>query len=120
MKDFTIHHVARICHQANKALCESHSDFTQEDWKDAPDWQCESAIKGVKFCLENPDAPASANHESWLKQKTEEGWVYGPTKNAELKTHPCCVPYADLPSHQKSKDHLFKAIVGSLSPFITK
>ena len=29
-----------------------------------------------------------------MKQKTDEGWVWGPFKDAEKKTHPCMVPFA--------------------------
>lgn len=109
--------IARICHQANKALCEFNLDNSQVDWKDAPAWQQTSAIVGVKFNLANPEAPASASHESWLKQKEQDGWKYGPAKDAEKKEHPCYVPYEKLPLEQQAKDHLFKAIVGALAPF---
>ena len=114
----TVHHVARICHQANKALCEALGDMTQVDWVEAPAWQCESAIKGVQFCLENPDAGPDANHKSWYDQKLQDGWKYGPVKNANLKEHPCMVDYKDLPAEQQAKDALFKAIVGALAPLV--
>ncbi len=114
----SIHHVARICHEANKTLCEAQGDYSQLTWNEAPSWQCESAIKGVQFCIENPNAPASANHESWMQQKIDDGWKYGPVKDAEKKEHPCMVPYEQLPDEQKAKDHLFKSIVDGLRPFI--
>lgn len=113
----TVNSIAKICHQANKAYCELQLDASQPDWDVAPSWQIESAIKGVEFCLDNPDAPPSVNHESWLKQKTDEGWVYGEVKDAINKTHPCCVPYDKLPEEQKAKDYLFKGIVDSLRQF---
>lgn len=107
--------IAIICHQANKAWCEINGDNSQQDWGDAPQWQRDSCIKGVEFCLQNPEAPASANHDSWLEEKERTGWVYGPVKDADKKEHPCCVPYDELPRVQKVKDSLFKAIVGALS-----
>lgn len=114
-----VYAVAKICHQANKALCENIGDNSQVDWEKAPGWQKASAENGVNFCMHNPNAPASANHESWLKEKTDNGWVYGEIKDAEKKTHPCCVPYDQLPDNQKSKDALFKSIVDGLRPYIT-
>ena len=51
------------------------------------------------------------SHENWRKVKDAEGWVYGPVKDAEAKTHPCMVPYEELPSAQIIKDHLFQAVV---------
>ena len=47
-----------------------------------------------------------------------DGWVYGAEKNAELKTHPCLVPYGDLPVEQRVKDELFTAIVKAVSEAI--
>lgn len=76
--------------------------------------QRESCRKGVEFCIANPDAPPSANHDSWLNEKRAAGWTYGPVKDPEKKEHPCFVPYAELPTEQKAKDHIFKAIVASL------
>ena len=114
----SIYYVARICHEANRTLCEAQGDFSQMTWNEAQLWQRESAIKGVQFCLDNPEAPASANHESWMAEKIATGWKYGLTKNAEKKEHPCMVPYEQLPDEQKAKDHLFKSIVDGLRPFI--
>lgn len=112
----TIEQIAAVCHEANRALCAELGDFSQPTWKDAPDWQVESAIVGVVFNLSNPGAPASASHDSWLEEKRKGGWVYGPVKDAEKKEHPCFVPYEELPKEQQAKDHLFKAIVGALDP----
>lgn len=116
----TINQVAFICHQGNKALCEAQDDSSQVDWELAPAWQRESAIKGVQFCLDNPDAAPSANHDSWKKQKEDDGWVYGDVKNAEAKTHPCMVAFEDLPPLQQAKDKLFKNIVAALADVTTK
>lgn len=112
--------VAKICHEANRALCEQQGDTSQKQWEDAEDWQRTSAVNGVNFTLDNPDAPASANHDSWLKEKEETGWKFGPVKDADKKEHPCCVPYNELPAEQQAKDHLFKGIVNGLKPFIAR
>ena len=103
--------IAEICHEVNKTYCESIGDFSQVSWESAPEWQRKSAITGVKFCLDNPDAPASSNHDSWLKEKEADGWKYGILKDAEKKEHPCFVPYDQLPKEQQTKDYLFKTIV---------
>jgi hypothetical protein len=113
-----ITNIAEICHEANRAYCNTLGDNSQVGWALAPEWQRESAIKGVEFCLANPSAPPSANHDSWLAVKEAEGWKYGPVKNAEAKEHPCFVPYDELPSEQKAKDHLFKGIVAALERFL--
>lgn len=106
--------LAKICHEANKAYCESHGDHSQVSWAAAEDWQRESMIQGVKFRLTFMDLPPSASHEAWLAHKAAEGWVYGPVKDAEKKTHPCIMPFDQLPSRQQRKDMLSTAIIRSL------
>lgn len=108
--------IAKVAHELNKAYCESIGDNSQPSWEDAPEWQKSSAITGVKFHLENPEASPSASHDSWLKQKEEEGWKYGEVKDPEKKEHPCFVPYEELPVEQRSKDYIFRQIVHSLKP----
>lgn len=103
--------VARICHEVNRTYCAYLKDFSQPAWEDAPEWQRESAINGVKFHRANPDAGPDGSHENWLKEKLATGWKYGPVKNPDTKEHPCCVPYAELPPEQRLKDALFISIV---------
>ena len=106
--------IARVCHEANRAYCQALGDHSQPSWEDAPEWQRNSAVSGVKLHVINPDAGPQASHESWLRQKASEGWRYGPAKNADKKEHPCFVPYDDLPVEQKAKDYIFRAIVLAL------
>ena len=103
--------IARVCHETNKAFCETIGDNTQKPWDEAEQWQRDSAIKGVQFALDNPNAPASAQHDAWLTDKIEAGWKYGPVKDPVKKEHPCMVPYDELPEDQRIKDHLFKGVV---------
>ena len=119
-EDMDIQLVARICHEANKAYCEGMHDFTQKPWDETdPELQA-SAINGVRNLLENPDATAISSHANWLKFKTERGWTYGETKDVEAKTHPCMVPYHELPRDQQVKDHLFHAIVRAVEIGVMK
>jgi hypothetical protein len=100
------HDIARICHEVNRAYCAVLGDHSQLPWDEAPEWQRDSMVAGVVFIANNPDAPASSNHESWLQH---EGWRWGEVKNPEMKEHPCMVPYDDLPVEQRAKDHIFRA-----------
>ncbi len=114
----TIEQIAQVAHEVNKAYCESIGDTSQPSWEDAPEWQKKSAVVGVEFHLNNPDASPSASHESWLKEKEADGWEYGPEKDAEKKEHPCFVPYHQLPTEQQSKDYLFRQIIHSLKKYV--
>lgn len=111
---FGILQIAKVCHAANKIWCEANEDYTQKDWEQAEEWQQTSAITGVKFRLENPDAGHDASHNSWMQEKIDAGWTYGKTKDPIKKTHPCIVPFEKLPEFQRKKDSLFCAIVDAL------
>lgn len=106
--------IARVCHETNRAFCQTIDDWSQPTWDDAPQWQKDSAIAGVGFHLSNPGSPPSASHESWLKVKVADGWVYGPVKDPIKKEHPCMVPYDQLPADQQKKDALFIGVVEAL------
>ncbi len=111
-----IEDIASVCHQANKAICEAFGDHSQVEWDKAERWQRDSAIRGVEFAYDNPDAPPSAQHDAWLQDKAADGWVYGPVKDAAAKTHPCMVPYEQLPPEQRAKDYVFQAVAKSMIP----
>lgn len=108
---FAYEDVARICHEANKAYCNTIGDYSQPDWEDAPDWQKDSAINGVRFHYLNDNTTPADSHKSWLKEKEEQGWKYGEIKDPEKKEHPCFTAYENLPKSQQVKDYIFKAIV---------
>ena len=110
----TLEKIAQVAHEINRAYCQAIGDHSQPTWDDAPEWQKVSALTGVEFHIANPNAGPDASHNSWLKQKEEEGWKYGPVKNPDTKEHPCYVPYEELPTDQKAKDYLFRQIVHSL------
>lgn len=44
-------------------------------------------------------------HEVWAESRLSQGWTYGEQRNDELKTHPCLVPYEELPEEEKEYDH---------------
>lgn len=114
-----IEQIARIAHETNRAYCQSIGDQSQPTWEDAPQWQRDSAVAGVKFHLDahaTGETPApSASHDSWLEEKRAAGWTHGPVKDADLKQHPCFVPYHELPIEQRLKDYLFGAIVAAFA-----
>jgi hypothetical protein len=104
---------AEAAHEMNRIYCESQSDFTQVRWCDAPEWQRASSINGVAGVLAG--ATPEQSHESWLAEKIAAGWKYGAVKDVEVKTHPCCVPYAELPPEQQRKDQLYIATVKAIA-----
>lgn len=43
-------------------------------------------------------------HEVWAETRIHQGWTYGKQRNDEKKTHPCLVPYEELPDSEKEYD----------------
>jgi hypothetical protein len=106
--------VAHVCHAANAALQIVTGDPAPSPrWQDAPLWQRASAIEGVRQALGG--ASPEQLHEAWCDYKRADGWTHGHVKDATAKTHPCLVPYDELPPEQRVKDQLFHAIVHALS-----
>jgi len=103
--------LARVCHEANRAYCGTLGEVGQLPWDEAPDWQKESARRGVELHLRSDNVGPEESHNSWMEQKLREGWRYGEGKDVEAKVHPCLLPYKSLPTAQKVKDYIFAGIV---------
>jgi voltage-gated potassium channel len=43
-------------------------------------------------------------HDIWAVQRLREGWEYGPQRSEIARTHPCLVPYEELPEGEKEYD----------------
>lgn len=49
---------------------------------------------------------AANAHDIWAKQRLQDGWKYGPVRDDVRKSHPCLVPYDQLPESEKEYDRL--------------
>ena len=106
--------IAEVAHGVNRAYCQALGDTSQPNWTDAPEWQRSSARMGADLHTMGDFGP-EASHLSWMNQKLEEGWKYGPVKNPELKEHPCIVPFDQLPKEQQAKDYIFRGVVHAVN-----
>lgn len=43
-------------------------------------------------------------HEVWAETRIQQGWKYGEKRDDDIKTHPCLIPYEDLPEGEKEYD----------------
>lgn len=105
--------IARVCHEANRELQRILGEPMNPPWDETPENIQASAIDGVKNA--QGGATPEESHENWLRFKRDDGWTYGAEKDFDKKTHPCFVPYHQLPDEQKQKDELFISIVRALS-----
>lgn len=109
-----VEQIAKVAHEVNRALCQAFGDDTQMPWEEAPEWQRSSAINNVEFHIINPSAGPEHSHNSWMTDKLNSGWKWGPIKDADKKEHPSICAYQQLPPHEKAKDYLFCAVVNAL------
>jgi hypothetical protein len=111
-----VNDIAQVCHEANRALQAVQADPGNPvslPWDEIGHEMRVSATTGVVTAMSG--ATPEQLHQSWCDFKIANGWFYGPVKDEVMKTHPCLVPYEDLPPGQQIKDHLFSAIVKALS-----
>lgn len=63
-----------------------------------------SSIKLECDVLALAEKLAENTHDVWAKARINEGWTWGERRDESLKTHPCIVPYAQLPESEKEYD----------------
>lgn len=101
--------IAELCHNVNRTYSASLGEDVPPEWHMLSSEARLDMIEGVKFIFQTNKTPEQI-HEYWMKQKIQNGWVYGEEKNEEKKTHNYLVPYSELSNAQKTKDNLFKTI----------
>jgi hypothetical protein len=45
-------------------------------------------------------------HEIWAQKRMQDGWTYGAHRDDAKRTHPCLVPYEQLPESEKEYDRV--------------
>lgn len=57
-----------------------------------------------KEILELSEALAKNTHEVWSENRIKDGWTFGEQRDDKLRTHPCLIPYDELPEEEKEYD----------------
>lgn len=119
----TIELLACACHSAWYAYTVLGLGEDGQPWERCPQWQSESLMFAIDFWeekineltkqagkeLDNEELAnrlSPLSHDNWMTYKMSHGWVYGETKDPKRKTHPCIVPYEELPESQRLKDRV--------------
>lgn len=90
-----VRHIGWVAYQI--AVGQAYNEVANED-------QLQSLYDGIRFADANPDRTPEQNHENWMLAKISQGWVYGPVKDFDKKTHPDMVPFEQLPAVEQRKD----------------
>lgn len=111
--------IARIAHEVNRAYCKSIGDDSVHEWDLMGIEHKVCLTKGVYFHILHSDiVTPSLSHETWLKEKDADGWIYGEIKDIEKKEHPCMVNYDQLSLEQRTKSYLFGEVVKQLKKYL--
>lgn len=113
MRTYTDEEIARVIHAANAELQRIQGDPVPSlPWDSETGELRQGVIANVAWC--RGGCTTASIHDRWLADKRAHGWTYGPDKDPERKTHPCMVPYDQLPDYQRDKNRLFIALVRAL------
>ena len=114
MTGYTAEEIARVVHEAERALQAVQGDrVPAPPWPEARPDMRRTVVDSVRHVMDG--ATPEGNHAHWCHQMRRDGWTWGVLKDPVTRTHPCLLPYADLPEHQRDKDELFVAIVHALA-----
>ncbi|QZE10827.1 hypothetical protein SEA_CHISANAKITSUNE_58 [Gordonia phage ChisanaKitsune] len=112
---FSVTEIAKIAHEANRALCWALGDDDAGPWEELGEDMQASVEHGVRVVQESEDHGPEELHRQWVMVREAQGWTYGKELDRNGKVHPNLVPYDELPREQQTKDRLFLSVVRSLS-----
>ena len=115
MKSYDVDVIARVAHEAIRAVCFALGDHPLPPWDEAPGWQMTSsrgAVMEILGCLTHGvEYSVSKAHERWFEERLKDGWTYGLVKDVQRKENPAMMPYSQLPTKQRIKDYLMLGVV---------
>ena len=77
LSESEIMRIARVMHEAVRAFQASLGQPAVAHWNKAPKWMHTASRDAVMFRVNNPDAPASAQHDQWMDSKVKAGTRVG-------------------------------------------
>jgi hypothetical protein len=105
---FTKEQIAVVIHEANRAIQKVMGQPIDPPWEEA-DWRQKSTLESIE-AMERGEVDFEEQHERWLTERTDEGWAYGPVKDADKKTSPLLLSWDNLPEQEKAKNYVRLAI----------
>ena len=68
----------------------------------------DDGLQRLVFGPEEIELLAQAEHDRWNASKRQQGYTYAPgdKRDVEPRTHPCLLPWSELPEHERDKDRI--------------
>lgn len=109
--DLTVRRAVFVYETAALQAMAAGAPIVPEPWEDR-----EEPFR-TQFCeviemMCGPDRKSSPEelHDDWVKAYRAMGWIYGPVRDREAKTHPDMVPFDELEQREQDKDAVFVAL----------
>lgn len=100
-----------VAHEINRQICLLNGEEARS-YKEMSEDIIESMERAIVDLKKGRNLGDS--HTEWFKERTAQGWTYGPVKDMDKKISPCLVPFEELPYNQKVKDCIFVGIKNAL------
>lgn len=108
--------IAQVAHEAIRSYRIAIGGGTMDYWQYIPKEAKDSYIARVEYIFNNPATTAMQSHDAWIKNKLDNGWLWGEVEDEKLRTHPMMVPFSKLTLEHQTEDALFIALVAALLP----
>lgn len=111
--------LAKICHEAQRAFCQTMGDFSHPNWDLTSPWYQKVMVECVTFVF-NKVSDVNQLHIFWSSQMTALGWSYGLVFNEKEKEHPNLKNFNDISFEEQIKYAIFMANVIAISPAMVR
>ncbi len=102
---FTALQIAEIIHSVS-SLIPRPDGSEVGSWQDLPDTFKKNAENAVIQIMNSSSHSPEDLHNLWMKPLVNGGWSQGPY-DRENKTHPCLIPFEELPESEVLKDEIW-------------
>lgn len=119
MDKFEIEACTAAAYEVHRQFCKGMGDFSHVPYESLPN-DLKEVARNATIGIVTLGFTSEQSHEAWVSHKRSQGWIRGEEKDAVKKTHPCLVPFKELPFEQQAKDDLWISTVKNLMAAFTR
>lgn len=111
MRDLNVRRAEFVYEGARIAAWAANAPVIPEPWPERDEaFRTQFLDVIARQCGPHPKISPEVLHEDWVRAYEAMGWVYGPVRDVEARTHPDMVPYSELGQLERDKDAVFVAL----------